>query len=200
MQLLSVVFAGNPLNAWAKALGTAVGVYILVKVIRTVLVNRLRVIAKRTKRSIDNIILEVIVQTQDLLIILTGIYAGLHFLTIPGKTLNIIDKVFFIVIALQVGYWLGGFINHLVLFREKRESGNKEEQTAVHAFGLFGKIVIWTVVALVTIQNVSGMKAWPCRTSSRTFSPPCPYFWTNLSWWAITSRSATRAARSRISA
>ena len=158
MQLLSVVFAGNPLNAWAKALGTAVGVYILVKVIRTVLVNRLRVIAKRTKRSIDNIILEVIVQTQDLLIILTGIYAGLHFLTIPGKTLNIIDKVFFIVIALQVGYWLGGFINHLVLFREKRESGNKEEQTAVHAFGLFGKIVIWTVVALVTIQNVSGMK------------------------------------------
>ncbi len=158
MQFLLVEFAGNPLTAWAKALGTAVGIYILVKVIKTVLVKRLRAIAGRTKSSIDNTILEVITQTRELLIILACIYAGLHCLSISANILNIIDKIFLVVIALQVGNWLGGFINHLMIFREKTQAGNKEEQTALHAFGLFGKIMIWTVVALVTIQNVSGIK------------------------------------------
>jgi small-conductance mechanosensitive channel len=158
MQFLSVDFAGNPLGDWAKALGTAIGIFIVVKVIKTFLVKRMRASTKRTRNSFDNIILEVVAQTQDLLIILAGIYAGLHFLSISDKALNIIDKVFFVIIAMQVGYWLGGFVNHLVLFREKRQASNKEEQTAVHAFGIFGKIMIWTVVALATIQNVSGMK------------------------------------------
>ncbi|MDK2980675.1 MAG: hypothetical protein PWQ55_1022 [Chloroflexota bacterium] len=158
MQFLSIQFWGNPLSDWAKALGLALGIYLAVKLFKTILVKRMRAIADRTKSNIDNIILEVVSQTQELLIVLIGIYAGIHFLSITDKALNVIDKVFFVIIALQVGYWLGGFVNHLVIFREKKEAGNKEEQTAVHAFGLFGKIVIWTVVALVTIQNVSGMK------------------------------------------
>ena len=158
MQFLSVEFLGNPLSDWAKALGTTVGLYLVVKVIKTILINRMQAIAKNTNSNIDNIILEVVSQTQNLLIVLAGIYAGVHFLKIPDKIISIIDKVFYVVVAMQVGYWLGGFINHLVIFREKKESGDKEEQTAVHAFGLFGKIMIWTVVALVTIQNVSGMK------------------------------------------
>jgi small-conductance mechanosensitive channel len=158
MHFLSVEFLGNPLSNWAKALGTTVGLYLVAKVIKTILVNRMQAIAKRTNSNIDNIILEVVSQTQNLLIVLAGIYAGVHFLKISDKIINIIDKAFYVVVAMQVGYWLGGFINHLVIFREKKESGNKEEQTAVHAFGLFGKIMIWTVVALVTIQNVSGMK------------------------------------------
>ena len=158
MQFLSVEFLGNPLSDWAKALGTTVGLYLVVKVIKTILINRMQAIAKHTNSNIDNIILEVVSQTQNLLIVLAGIYAGVHFLKISDKIISIIDKVFYVVVAMQVGYWLGGFINHLVIFREKKESGDKEEQTAVHAFGLFGKIMIWTVVALVTIQNVSGMK------------------------------------------
>jgi small-conductance mechanosensitive channel len=158
MQFLSIVFWGNPLSDWTKALGAAVGLYLAVKVIKTILINRMRATAKHTGSSVDNTILEVAVQTQELLIILAGVYAGLHFLTISDKIISIIDKVFYIVVAMQVGYWLGGFINHLVIYREKKQAGNKEEQTAVHAFGLFGKILIWTIVALVTIQNVSGMK------------------------------------------
>ena len=158
MQFLSIEFLGNTLSAWAKALGTAIGIYLVIKVIKTVVVKRMRAIAERTQTNIDNVILEVVAETQNLLIVLTGIYAGLHFLTISDNITNIVNKVFLVVIAMQAGYWMGGFINHLVHFREKKESGNKEEQTAVHAFGLFGKIMIWIVVALVTIQNVSGMK------------------------------------------
>ena len=158
MQFLTTEFLGNPISDWIKALGTTLGFFLLVKIIKTILVNRMKAIAARTKSNIDNIILEVVSQTQELLIILAGIYTGMHFLSVSDKVLNIIEKIFIVVIALQVGYWLGGFINHLVLFREKKESGNKEEQTAVHAFGLFGKIVIWTVITLVTIQNVSGIK------------------------------------------
>jgi len=158
MQFLSKEFLGNQISDWIIALGATLGFYLVVKIIKTVLVNRMKAIATRTKNKIDDIILEVVSQTQELLIVLAGIYVGTHFLTVSDKILSIIEKIFIIVIALQVGYWLGGFINHLVILREKKESGNKEEQTALHAFGLFGKIVIWTVVALVTIQNVSGIK------------------------------------------
>ncbi len=158
MQLLSIVFWENPLSDWFKALGTFLGIYLFIRVIKSITVNRLQKIAQHTKSNLDNIILKIVEQTRDFLIILTGIYAGSHFLNISDPIRSIFNKVFFVVIAMQIGYWLGGFINHLVSYREGKDPDDKEEQTAMHAFGLFGKIMIWAIVALVTIQNVSGMK------------------------------------------
>lgn len=158
MQILSSIFLGNPVSDWLKALGVTLGFFILIRFIKGVLIKKMAAIANHTQSNLDNTLLKVIEQTRDLLIILAGIFAGSHFLEISDNLQNIIDKVFFVVLALQVGFWLGGFINHLVSYREKKETENKEEQTAIHAFGLFGKIMIWTIVALVTIQNVFSMK------------------------------------------
>ena len=158
MSVLTTIFLGNTLADWLKALATTIGIFLVFKITKGIMINRLTAVTKRTKNNLDDIFLQVIRETKNLFIILFGIFGGSKFLSIADNWEQIINKIFFVVAALQVGLWLGGFVNHLTSLREGQEANDNKEQTAIHAFGLFGKILIWSIVSLVTIQNVTGMQ------------------------------------------
>ena len=157
MNYLETQFLDNTILDWIKAAAILISVFIVLKVIKKILVSKLSKIVEKTNGNLDDIFLKVVEQTKDLFLIFTGIYAGLQILSIPENCQEISDKVFMVITTLQTGLWLGGFINHITSHRE-REEADKQEKTAVHAFGLFGKIIIWTIIAMVVIQNISGMK------------------------------------------
>lgn len=158
MDILDLQFLDNPILDWVRAALITTGIFILLRLVKSILIRNMSSITKRTKNNIDDILLRVMEQTRNLFILFVGFLIGIKVLSIPESWHNIFNKIFIIISALQVGLWLGGFINHMTSYREKEESIDKKEKTAVHAFGLFGKIIIWTIIALVTVQNVTGMK------------------------------------------
>ena len=157
MNYLETQFLDNTILDWIKAAAIFISVFIVLKVIKKILVSKLSKIMEKTNGNLDDIFLKVVEQTKDLFLIFTGIYAGLQILSIPENCQEISDKVFMVITTLQTGLWLSGFINYMTSHREKEEA-NKQEKTAVHAFGLIGKIIIWTIIAMVAIQNITGMK------------------------------------------
>jgi small-conductance mechanosensitive channel len=158
LNFLSLEFLSNTLAIWLKAAALTIGVYILLSLAKSLLVKKLTAIAARTENMLDDLVLKVVEQTRRQFLLALGLFSGSKFLSLPGNWVEIINKIFSVITALQVGLWLGGIINHLVVFREDKEEGSKKEQTAIRAFGLFGKILIWAIIGLVTLQNISGME------------------------------------------
>lgn len=157
MEILSYIFLGNTVLDWLIACSIIAGAYILFRILQALLYRKLSVAASQSKNNVDDMLVKVIDQTKELFIIFTGVFIASKILIVPSNWKMIINKIFIVIAALQIGLWLGGLINHLTFNREKQNGENKE-QTAMHAFGLFGKILIWTVVSLVTVQNVTGIK------------------------------------------
>ena len=158
MDFLSLNFLDNPLTIWLKAAAFAVGIYILLSLIKTLSLKKLAAITARSENMLDDLFLKVVEQTRGQFILALGLFAGSKLISFPEKWPDIINKVFFLIAALQAGLWIGGLINHLVSTREVKDSEDKKEQTAIHAFGLFGKILVWAIISLVTLQNISGME------------------------------------------
>jgi small-conductance mechanosensitive channel len=157
MDYLEIQFWDNTVLDWIKAAAIFISVFIVLKIVKNILVNKLSKIVEGTKSNFDDIFLKVVEQTKDLFLLLAGIYSGMQILNIPESWQGITNKVFMVITALQTGLWLGGFVNYMTSHREQEEA-DKQEKTAVHAFGLFGKIIIWSIIAMVAIQNITGMK------------------------------------------
>ena len=156
MQFLNYVLLDNTVIKWITAILFTCLVFALAKLIKYLLLRKWNRVALKTKNKVDDLVVNAIKQTKDLLVFLLGIYAGTRVLILSEEVKAIINKGFYIALALQIGFWLGGIINY---FTELQQEGQeKQQRTAVNAFGLFGKILVWLIVALVTLQNVTGME------------------------------------------
>ena len=165
MDVITSMFLGNSIEDWIKALAASVGIFLIVTLIKSIVIKKMSSVASRTKNNFDDIFLRIIRETKSFFILLLSLFGGSRFLTLSDKWVNGINKVFFVVAASQVGLWLGEFVNHLTSLRENQENQDKNERTAISAFGLFGKILIWSMVGMVTVQNITGMEMSALITS-----------------------------------
>lgn len=156
MQLLNYVLLDNTVLKWITAILLTCLVFVLAKLIKYLLIRKWNRVAQKTKNKVDDLVVNAIKQTKDLLVFFLGIYAGTRVLILSEELKAIINKGFYIALALQVGFWLGGVINYFTELQQEGEE--KQQRTAVNAFGLFGKILVWLIVALVALQNVTGME------------------------------------------
>ena len=158
MDFLKTEFLGNSLLAWGKA-GLILMIFVFgMKLLIHIITGKLKRVSGKTQNPFDDMLLNTLEQTKDVLLWLLGLYLALQVLAVSEEINSLINKGLVIILAVQSGFWLGGVINHYVERRAKNKSGDKKEQTTVHAFGLFGKIFVWVILALVVIQNVTGMK------------------------------------------
>lgn len=155
----------NPVNSWLKAAALACGVYIILSLLKSIVLKRLASLAARSENILDDLFIKVFEQTKGQFILVLGLFIGLRTLSFSENITAIIGKVFFVATAVQIGLWLSGVINHLLLSRDEKKKGDKKERTAVHAIGLFAKILIWAIIGLVTLQNISGMELTALVTS-----------------------------------
>ena len=142
---------------WIIAFAIALGTFFCIKMVVRVFIRKFRKKAEETKKRFNEFTLNVLEQTKGILIFIIGLYFGIQHLEFPSDWNDAINKCMVVLFALQVGFWVGGLINYLVEQKSGQVSENKSEKTAIHAFGLFGKILIWVIVALVILENVTGM-------------------------------------------
>lgn len=158
-------FLDNSIILWLKAAALASGVFIILSLIKSLVLKKLALLAVRSKNILDDLLIKVVEQTRSQFILFLSLFTGSKMLSFPEKWNEIITKTFFVIAAVQVGLWLGGVINHLVQSRDEKDSRDKKERTAIHAIGLFAKILIWATIGLVTLQNISGMELTALVTS-----------------------------------
>ena len=94
--------------------------------------------------------------TWTVVILAGGLLVGLFALDLPGDIYTWSVRIIQIVFALQVGFWGTGMISLYVERRvdSKIQEDNAEDATTLDALGLIVKIALWSVLALIILDNV----------------------------------------------
>jgi small-conductance mechanosensitive channel len=155
MEILDQLYFGNSLRQWLIALGVVVATLVVLKLLRGFLIRRLARLAEKTATQIDDFLVDVLRKTRRSFVIVLSVYAGAQTLTLPGSVERILDIIVVIVLLLQVGFWGNAVITFWVgRVVKSRLSTDGASATTVTALGFLGRVVLWSVVLLVALDNV----------------------------------------------
>ncbi len=155
MEFLAVEFQGNPVWRWLIAAGILIFVGFILRILLWRLVRKLRVVAAKTPGRFDDLIVELLDKTKSLFVFIVSLYAGALILTLPELAESILRGIFIVALLIQAGYWG----NALVAFWVKRSVNQRLTEdaataTSMAALGFVAKMAIWTVVALLALENL----------------------------------------------
>jgi small-conductance mechanosensitive channel len=144
-------FYGNNLQAWIWALIVFLSVVAVMRIARSVAVNRLRAFASVT----TNRLAEAIQQSRLLVFLIVGLYAGSRSLELPAAISGTIWSIALLAIFLQVGIWANAIVSYLITHYIRFEMGEDASAAgAATAFTFIARLVLWSLLVLMALRNL----------------------------------------------
>ncbi len=148
-------FLQNPLRDWLLALLVITAVIAAFYILKMVIIHRVVQLARRTENHFDDFVVDLLNRTQVWFLLLIGLYAGLQFLTFADTPTQIAGHVVTIAFFVQVAIWGNGAITFAVnRYKQQRLNEDAGSVTVLSALGLIGKLVLWTIVLLLILDNL----------------------------------------------
>lgn len=155
MQLPELTFLQNDLHDWLIAVAVAVGSMLLLALLKRVVGHRFARMAERSKSQLDDDLVTVLGHTRGLFLFLLSLYFGLRFLELSADIGKIADSVIMISLFVQAGLWAGALLKlALDRYGEKQRAENPAGVTTLSAIGFIGRLLLWSVVFLLTLDNL----------------------------------------------
>lgn len=152
--MLEEHYFGNTLQAWITALGIAVVAFILLKLIRGVVVQRLSRLAESTRTKIDDLILDVLKGTRFFFLAMVSVYVGSSALTLSGTAAGVIQTLMILSMLLQAAVWGNRAVAFLIAMEIKRRmETDSATTTTLAALGFISKLILWSIVLLLALDN-----------------------------------------------
>jgi len=157
MGILEREILENSMQSWLIAGAISLGTVLVLLFIKRILKRRLENLIKESKSTLDDFLLPLLSQTSWFSILAGGLLVGLFALDLPGDIYTWSIRIIQIVFALQVGFWGTGMISLYVERRvdSKIQEDNAEDATTLDALGLIVKIALWSVLALIILDNLN---------------------------------------------
>ncbi len=155
MSALDVTFLGNTVIAWLAAVVTAAVVTIGLRAVRGTLAKRLAAMIESTETRLDDIVFDLVNETHFLFVLVVGLYAGTYPLAMSAELRSAADTAMTIAALGQGGIWGSHLISDWVSIQAKRKAA--EDAAGATALGIIGmplRLVLWSVVVLVGLDNV----------------------------------------------
>ncbi|MFC0251314.1 mechanosensitive ion channel family protein [Massilia consociata] len=148
------VLWGNDLLTWSIAASIAIATCVLLYGVKVLVVRRLEKFAAHTATWLDDLTIRVLSATHPLFILLMGLYAGSHWLTLPAKNTTLMSHLAIATLLLQVARW-GDVAVHgwLHFYRTRRAGQDAAAATSTAALGFVARTVIWAVIILMILDN-----------------------------------------------
>ncbi len=155
MDFLNRTLFENPLRTWLAAAGAALGVFIVLLGIKHLFQRRLQKLVARTSIGVDDLLIPVLEQTRWFSFLAVGLLLGAQFLALPGDVDLWSGRVINLVLAVQLGLWGTGLISFYISRRVEEKIGldQGEDATTLDALGLLGKIILWSILTLIILDN-----------------------------------------------
>lgn len=155
MTLLSTTVLGNPVWAWLLAVAVGVGVFFLLRFLRGFGLRRLAPLAERAKPELWKYVLATLKHTRIFFLVLVALYAGSWALTLPAAASRAIGTVALLGFLVQIGFWAHGLLTFwLTSYTKRKLPEDVAAATTVSALGFLGKLVLWSIIVLLALQNL----------------------------------------------
>jgi small-conductance mechanosensitive channel len=155
MSFLDNVVFDNTMRSWILALGVVIVTTILLSIAKRVLVHRLGILARKTATDIDDLFVDLLHRTRLYFMLAVGIYAGSHALAMTQIVVEVRRTILILTLILQSAIWGNGLIGYFLgRMARSRMGGDAAGTTTVAALGFVSKIVLWSVVLLLALENL----------------------------------------------
>jgi small-conductance mechanosensitive channel len=159
VQIFSLTFLDNTVFQWISAFLIVMGVLVVFRILRRILSQRASKAAEKDTNRIGGLLLNMLKKINALPVFLVAVYFGTFPLTLDTDVTDLLRTVAFIALAIQAAIWGNQIINFLLvkLVKEKQEDPASGE-AAYTALSFILRLVLWTVVVLLILDNIPGME------------------------------------------
>lgn len=155
MPFWEAMFWGNPMSAWALAVGVGVALTVGLLIIKRLSGRMLQRIAERTRSRLGDLVVVLIRRTHPLLLLIFAAYGAATVLTLSPRAERALGAAVVLALLAQVAIWGTALITLLVSWYVQKQAGEDPiGATTAAAFGFFGRLVLWTVVLLLALDNL----------------------------------------------
>jgi small-conductance mechanosensitive channel len=154
----STIFLGAALYQYVTAMAAGVAFYLLLRSLIWLLRKRIEKFAKKPEFTTSDLVKNLLDHTFRLFILWLSIYIGLRFLNIIPSVMAIIQTITVNALLVQIGFWVIEIVEYLVTRRQlDKDSKLKEQKGALVAISFISKVVVWTVVIVLVLENIPGI-------------------------------------------
>ena len=151
-------FLGNTLFQWLVALGAGLVLYGLLRLLAWLLRKNTEKYRTQPQTGVNVLIRGLLDHTLWLFFVWLGIFTALRFLTLNPTVFSVIEIITIIIVLIQLGLWSVEIIEYWVgrrwLVKEGEVTYKKGPYSAIM---LLTKIVVWSVVIILVLENIPGI-------------------------------------------
>lgn len=154
-ELFERVYFGNKIGHWLTAAAIALGLLIVLLVIRRLVRSRYAKLAETPEIELIEIPFKAASRTTSLFLVLASMFAAMQFLTLPARASKVAITLFTIAAFWQVGLWATTAL--LASLERKQRATLATHRAAAGTLGIIGfiaRVTIWAFVLLLTLDNL----------------------------------------------
>ena len=157
--MLNNTFWGNTIETWLIAVGVSVGLLLAVKLIRDLLVRRFFKLDRSRADDINALIAAMVKSVSMPIVALLFFYIGSQGLKIPEKMSVWVSALAMIAVIIQIARWGNVLISFwFKRYQKKYVHDTGERITTLRALTLVGRTALFSIAALLALDNVPGVK------------------------------------------
>jgi small-conductance mechanosensitive channel len=155
MQLLDTSLYGNTLRQWAIAVGTALVVFVALRVLIWAVRGRLEAHREKTATGLDDILAIALRKTHTLVLLAAGIWVGSATVALPSKVQKLVNSVGMIAFLVQGGLWLSaGIVEWVGLRREAKLAEDAAGVMSLKVLSVAVRLALWSMIVLLALSNL----------------------------------------------
>lgn len=134
--------------------GLLVGTYFAIWLLKNIIIDRLHKISKKTSTYVDDLVLDVLIETRQFFIIGAAIFSGFQALELDNTHGHYADKALIILIAIQSIIWGQAAIKSWIEITIKQKKNDPAVRTSMGFVGILLKILLIATVLLFALNNL----------------------------------------------
>jgi small-conductance mechanosensitive channel len=155
-EILAYRFAGNLIQDYAIAFAVFLITFVILEIFKSIVIKKLREMAKQTHTTIDNLLLDIIDRVKLPFYALLSLFIAIQFLTTPQIITNI---VFYALIISATYYVIVGLDNLIDYFtgrmkKEQEEQEGEADTSILELINKAAKIGIWVIGGFFVLTNL----------------------------------------------
>ncbi|MAF13737.1 MAG: mechanosensitive ion channel protein MscS [Parcubacteria group bacterium] len=156
-QFKSLVFAGNTVYDYILAGAIFIGLIIVLKIIKMIIVGRLRHLAKKTKTDFDDTLIEIFGKVKPPFYFFVSLYFSIKYLTLPEIVNEGVQILFLIIIIWEVVNGLAKLVDYFAskyLAQTVGKGGAGQSKAMVQALNIIVKMILWLLGLTLLLANL----------------------------------------------
>lgn len=146
---------GNDVERWLIALGALLGVWLLLRIIKSIVQGRAQSFADRGASVWPKAVADMAQATKVWFLFILSLYLSSLLLVLPERTLAVLQSVTAIAVILQAGICGNVMIAYgIQRYVERHKVSDAARVTTMSALAFLGKLVLWTVALLLILENL----------------------------------------------